>query len=65
MLKYVCNFQTKSTSKGPAAGLTMEEGREGAPTKGLQKLNPWYRGRLTTPRNYPHTLYKQWATWRM
>ena len=30
----------------------MEEGREGARTKGLQKSNPWYRGRLTTPRNH-------------
>ena len=42
-----------------------EEGREGARTKGLQKSNPWYRGRLTTPRNHPHTLYRQWATSRM
>ena len=33
----------------------MEEGREGARTKGLQKSNPWFRGRLTTPRNHPHT----------
>ena len=39
----------------------MEEGREGAQTKGLQKSHPWYRGRLTTPRNHPHTLYRQWA----
>ena len=45
--------------------ITIEEGREGARTKGLQKPNPWYRGRLTTPRNHPHTLHKQWATWRM
>ena len=39
-------------------GTIMQEGREGARTKGLQKPYPWYRGR-------PHTLYKQWATWRM
>ena len=43
----------------------MEEGREGARTKGLQKPNPWYRGRLTTPRNHPYTLCKEWATWHM
>ena len=42
----------------------MEEGREGARTKELQKSNPWYRNRLTTPRNHPHTLHRQWATWR-
>ena len=43
----------------------MKEGGEGARTRGLQKSNPWYLGRLTTPRNHPHTLYRQWATWRM
>ena len=32
----------------------MEEGREGARTKVLQKSNRRYRGRLTTPRNHPH-----------
>ena len=43
----------------------MEEGREGVRTKGLQKSNLWYRDRLTTPPSHPHTVHKQWATWRM
>ena len=46
-------------------GLPREEGRKGVWTKGLQKWNLWYCGNLTTPRNHPHTLHKQWATWRM
>ena len=33
----------------------MEEGKEGAQTKGLQKPNPWQRGHLTTTQNHPHT----------
>ena len=46
-------------------GSGMEEGIEGAQTKGLQKSNLRYRGRLTTSRNHRHTLYRQWANWRM
>ena len=46
-------------------GLSIEEGREGARTKGLQKSNLRYHSQLTTPRNHRHTWYRQWATWRM
>ena len=29
------------------------------------KVEPVVPHRLTTPRNHPHTLHKQWATWRL
>ena len=62
-VKQMSGMTFSSLSRDNLEGNTMnillcfiiEEGREGARTKGLQKSNLRYRGRLTTPRNHPHT----------